>query len=171
METAMVPTVGRNVYFSPEPGQHSAGGEIVRLDAQPLLAFVVYVHSDELVNLVVLDHTGARHKLTSVPFAPPSVPFRGAHAYWMPYQIGQARTPRPEAPPPSIDRASFTGEQLRGAYTEVADHGNNPNSHLAVGGDANTGVGEPASDGGSTLSVESVGQPLSGAPVIEGRPA
>ncbi len=116
MQTAMVPTVGRNVYFEPGEGQHSQNGKVVQFagdaDApqstqQPLLGFVCYVHSDELVNLLVIDHTGNGHSLTSVPFIPAGVPVPkdGPYAYWMPYQVGQHRAQTvPQEPPPEQRR-------------------------------------------------------------------
>lgn len=77
------PTVGRVVWFYKYvPGQGHKG---------PLAAHVAYVHSDSMVNLMVIDENGLPRSETSVYLrqegneAPQS-----NYCEWMPYQKGQA---------------------------------------------------------------------------------
>lgn len=77
------PTVGRVVWFYKYvPGQGHKG---------PLAAHVAHVHSDSMVNLMVIDEVGVAHGATSVHLrqdgdeAPQS-----NYCEWMPYQKGQA---------------------------------------------------------------------------------
>lgn len=82
----IVPTISRKVWFwahMPNGGYSSA---------QPEDATVVFVHSDNYVNLRVTDHSGVSRAETSVFLwdgegAQPDT----RHAQWMPYQIGQAK--------------------------------------------------------------------------------
>jgi hypothetical protein len=78
------PTVGRVVWFYRFSGAglgHSG----------PLAAHVAKVHSDRMLNVMVINETGT-------PFAAPSVPLiqdgeevpASDYCCWMPYQIGQA---------------------------------------------------------------------------------
>lgn len=78
------PTVGRVVWFYKYvPGQGHKG---------PLAAHVAHVHSDAMVNLMVIDEMGTPRSETSVHlrqdigYAPPE----GDYCEWMPYQKGQA---------------------------------------------------------------------------------
>ena len=84
------PTIGRKVWYW--PSELDKGSMSVRDNKQPLDATIVFVATDNLVNLCVLDHIGR-------PFCRPEVlllqvqadadeirPF----AEWMPYQKGQA---------------------------------------------------------------------------------
>lgn len=90
------PTVGRKVWYRPTAFDKSGpGGMHAALD-QPLDATVVYVHSDRMVNLLVVDHMGRSFPKTSVQLlqegdTPPAVTGGGGYAEWMPYQQGQAR--------------------------------------------------------------------------------
>ncbi len=88
------PTVGRKVWFFPGDS-HLGDGWIIHNGnpAQPMDATITYVWSDNLVNLLVLDHAGNAHRATSVPLAQPgdNRVYRYRHAQWMPYQIGQAK--------------------------------------------------------------------------------
>ena len=86
----MKPTVGRVVYYNNNSEHQSA-------------AIIAYVHTDESVNLMVIDQNGNPSGRTSV--------MRGAGAYqwdWMPYQKAKAEAeagdhnsesaePRPES--------------------------------------------------------------------------
>lgn len=77
----ITPTVGRVVLF------HQA----VPHD-QPYAATIAYVHSDRMVNLSVVDHSGVQFGTTSVPLLQDGdpVPENGYYCEWMPYQKGQA---------------------------------------------------------------------------------
>lgn len=89
-ETKVIePTIGRKVWYVPA----LADGDIRTNDeTQPLDATIVYVWGTRLVNLQVVDHTGATHVRTSVTLAQPGddVQKGGRYAQWMPYQVGQA---------------------------------------------------------------------------------
>lgn len=84
------PTVGRVVWFYKYvDGQGHKG---------PLAGHVAQVHSDAMVNLMVIDENGNPRSETSVPLyqddlSPPS----GDYCRWMPYQIGQARAAATDA--------------------------------------------------------------------------
>ncbi len=79
------PTVGRVVWFhqmTPDvfPGSHEARA-----------AIIAHVHSDRLVNLMVIDANGNTLSRTSITLVQEGddVP-TWAHCAWMPYQKGQA---------------------------------------------------------------------------------
>lgn len=114
------PTIGRKLWYWPSnadrhigldyvPGPHNP--PIVAHDfSQPCDATVVYVHSDNLVNLRVTDHNGNTHARTSVHLVQEGeAPDAGeAFAEWMPYQVGQAKKHEGEdgtktSPPPPAD--------------------------------------------------------------------
>ncbi len=58
----------------------------------PLAAHVCKVHSDRMVNLMVIGESGVPFSETSVPLVQPNeeVP-AGNYCSWMPYQVGQAQ--------------------------------------------------------------------------------
>lgn len=76
------PTIGRQVWFwrvAPGPGD------------QPEAATVAYVHTDQLVNLQVLDHNGIARRETAVPLVQEGdEQLEGFYCEWMPFQKGQA---------------------------------------------------------------------------------
>ena len=79
------PTVGRVVLFHPAFIQDSGTNE------ETCAAIVVYVWSDELVNLAVFDSNGVCRAETSVAlFQGDGVRPSDRYAEWMPYQQGQA---------------------------------------------------------------------------------
>lgn len=76
------PTVGRVVYF------HQYG---VDDDSEPWAAIIAHVHSDRLVNLMVVTPQGATAMRLCVELVQEGEPPKdSAFARWMPYQIGQA---------------------------------------------------------------------------------
>ncbi len=74
------PTVGRVVWFWPEPPKTSA--------CQPCSAQVAFVHSDRMINVGGFDHNGKPIAATSVPLLQDEdfPPAHGPYACWMPYQ-------------------------------------------------------------------------------------
>jgi hypothetical protein len=89
---AIAPTIGRRVWFHPDPNMGSTGF-VVNSKDQPLNAGVVYVWSDRMVNLDVTDHAGNHHAFTSVTLVQPGDPAPGSGSWceWMPYQVKQAQ--------------------------------------------------------------------------------
>ena len=93
------PAIGRKVWAWGVPG-------VMYSPVQPFDASIVYVWSDNYVNISYVDHAGAIHSATSVPL-------RDAIATdhhdvervvtWMPYQTGQALAQRAETPQPTSD--------------------------------------------------------------------
>jgi hypothetical protein len=91
--TAILPTVGRKIYFYP-----NGDPAVQQFDAQPIDATVVYVwpkvHPAEpsTMNLYLIDHAGATHFKTRVILVQDGdpIPSAGVYAQWMPYQVGQA---------------------------------------------------------------------------------
>lgn len=77
------PTVGRVVWFYKYIPEHGHKG--------PLAAHVAEVHSDSMVNLMVIDSDGTPHPRTSIPLIQEGgeKPL-GDFCEWMPYQKGQA---------------------------------------------------------------------------------
>jgi len=60
---------------------------------KPLMAHVVHVHNDDLVNLVVFDSVGHMHRRHHVPIVQEGGQYTAGdlpYAEWMPYQKGQA---------------------------------------------------------------------------------
>ena len=78
------PTVGRVVWFY----EYVAGAGHRN---RPLAAIVSLVHSDIMVNLMVISADGVPRSETSVPLVQEGheVP-QGVYCSWMPYQLGQA---------------------------------------------------------------------------------
>ncbi|HHA2676627.1 TPA: Gp49 family protein [Stenotrophomonas maltophilia] len=93
------PSVGRKVWFYPGGGMWPAGMQVFPAsdyDAgrpQPLDATIVYVHTDRLVSLRVIDHAGHAFPVRSVQLVQPGDEACGTghRAEWMPYQVGQAK--------------------------------------------------------------------------------
>ncbi len=94
-------TIGRNVLLIAAAslissiGAAFVVGKLVQHDpAQPFTATITYVHSDSLVNLVVHDHNGHSHALTSVQLLQPDAVATATpgttYAYWPDYSAGQA---------------------------------------------------------------------------------
>lgn len=83
----ITPTIGRKVwYFPPE-------GEGTKLGNQAFDATVIFVHSDSMVNLAIVDHVGRQMVREHVVLlqdgkAPGQLK---SHCEWMPYQVGQAK--------------------------------------------------------------------------------
>lgn len=76
------PTVGRVVWFYKYiPSQGYKG---------PLAGHVAFVHSDTMVNLMVIDENGHPRSETSVLLVQDGQPPSGDYCTWMPYQKGQA---------------------------------------------------------------------------------
>lgn len=87
----MHPTVGRVVWFRPNGAMMP--GHLKFDPEQPAKADVVFVHSDTMVNLLVVDHNGTTHPMSSLPLRDPDdAPMAPGQPYceWMPYQLGQA---------------------------------------------------------------------------------
>ncbi len=81
------PTNGRVVLYTPPKSSdlpHSFG--------QTLAALIAHVHSDKMVNLMVIDANGHPHSITSVDLIQEgdTKPEWGNYCEWMPYQKGQA---------------------------------------------------------------------------------
>ena len=93
--TKIIPTIGRKVWFTPA----ATDTKIVWRDKkQKLDATVVYVWTDVMVDLFVVDQSGITWFKQSVPLLsgvpnPGSAGYTaslGYYAEWMPYQLGQA---------------------------------------------------------------------------------
>jgi hypothetical protein len=85
------PTVGRKVYFWPQGNDRSLYNII---DAtQPLDATILFVHGNECINILVIDHMGHPHFVDKANLVQPEMsPVPGfSHVAWMPYQVGQAQ--------------------------------------------------------------------------------
>lgn len=91
------PTVGRVVWF--HPGQGDVAGdkfpqryaETAQFNDQPMVAHVVCVWSDRLVNIIVFDHAGVAHPIRSCTLVQEGdIPPKSRYVEWMPYQKGQA---------------------------------------------------------------------------------
>jgi hypothetical protein len=76
------PTIGRVIWFYPTAD--SSG--------QAQAAFVIYVHGDRMINVAGFNHYGTAFSQNSCQLVQEgdSEP-TGAHARWMPYQMGQAK--------------------------------------------------------------------------------
>lgn len=83
MSTLIKPTIGRVVWFYPTIEHYEAS-------VQPHAALVVYVHGERCVNLACFDSNGTPYSKTSVQLVQEGDVAHGAHARWMPYQLGHA---------------------------------------------------------------------------------
>lgn len=88
----IAPSVGRKVHFYPGNVQFHSQPYCINPEV-PMDATVVYVWSDRMVNLHVVDHIGQVHALTSVTLRQPDdvIAEGAAYAEWMPFQVGQVR--------------------------------------------------------------------------------
>jgi len=77
------PTVGRIVYYWPQPGEMS------HVHEQPFAAQITHVWGQGCVNLSILNENGVRYAKTSVMLAQdrPAVP---GECGWMDYQVTKA---------------------------------------------------------------------------------
>lgn len=83
MESPIKPTVGRKVYFFPAK---QSGSRFNILDSdQPLDATILFVHSNNVVNLLVVDHMGHTSREHMVEHGSQD----GDHWEWMPYQLNK----------------------------------------------------------------------------------
>lgn len=97
MNLPIVPTIGRIVWYRPDPvNDYGMIGieEAVKPDGQAFSAQICRVWSDNCVNLRITDHNGVGHIRTSVYLRQP-IDDRptGSYCEWMPYQVGQALKP------------------------------------------------------------------------------
>ena len=100
---SMKPSIGRKVWFYDS-------STFVGMDPrQAFDATIIYVWSDECVNLKVTDHNGNDRVETSVLLREPQAGDEhgiGPCATWMPFQVGQARAQQPAvnkaAPAPQV---------------------------------------------------------------------
>jgi hypothetical protein len=88
MITTIKPTVGRVVFYRDRHDQY-----------QPNTAIITYVYSDYSVeagkiDIASFDHLGEPYKRIAVTLVQDGElpPVDGKYAYWMPYQLGQAKT-------------------------------------------------------------------------------
>lgn len=128
------PTIGRVVWFYPHG--HREG-------SLPHAAMIAFVHSDELVNLGVLDPNGRHYNETSVTLVQDgdAAPESGRYATWMPFQIGQAKKVEAEnrrTEPANPDGG--TTSQTDGEPTGDATTG--PDGHEANAGQETQQAGE-----------------------------
>lgn len=90
--TDIVPTIGQVVWYWPTKIDQKTGAAVDY--AQPHAATISYVHSNELVNLAIVDATGRAYKKENVQLLSTEVK-RGEKelgvAEWPPYQKGQAK--------------------------------------------------------------------------------
>lgn len=88
--SAILPTVGRKVWF--RPNGHLQLGMTELYSGTPMDATVVYVWGPNMVNLLVVDHVGNQFPVNSVTLAGPDTPIPSwSYCEWMPYQLGQAK--------------------------------------------------------------------------------
>lgn len=89
------PTVGRVVWY--RPALHNAHAAAANENTR-YAAMIAFVHSDNMVNLGILDPNGVHFNQTSVTLVSPGEPCNPGQCEWMPYQVGQAaRTEAAEA--------------------------------------------------------------------------
>ena len=88
--TKIAPTIGRVVWFYPNGSDTFFNNWLE--PPEKLAAIVSHVHSDTMVNLMVIDPNGNPHSRTSVALVQEieDTPKMGFYCAWMPYQKGQA---------------------------------------------------------------------------------
>jgi hypothetical protein len=82
------PTVGRVVHYHPPLTDHRA----LVLQGEPLAAIIAFVHSDTLINILLIYHDGTTEGRKNVRLEQ-DTPLDNATedlCRWMPYQTGQA---------------------------------------------------------------------------------
>ncbi|MET3514348.1 hypothetical protein ABIC63_002120 [Pseudacidovorax sp. 1753] len=91
-KTIIPPTVGRVVWYYPDPRSGESGFQ-PPFKGAPLAAIIACVHSATMVNLTVFDANGAPHSRTSVELVHDESELSNdlrPFCTWMPYQKGQA---------------------------------------------------------------------------------
>jgi hypothetical protein len=102
------PTIGRKVWYRPSAADKAGNFGMAQYGDQPLDATIIAVWGDSMVNLHVIDHAGKTFTLTSTKLLqegdeiPRDADGKdvGRYAYWMPYQVGQAKKHSEPAPLP-----------------------------------------------------------------------
>lgn len=88
---AIVPTVGRKMYYRP-----NGFGNFTQFDDQPLDATVLWVDPTDTnsVCLSVIDHAGCHSYHSHVPVVQPEeiTPVNTGYVEWVPYQVAQEQT-------------------------------------------------------------------------------
>lgn len=107
------PTIGRVVWYHPEPNME-----------QPNAALVSHVWSDTCVNLSCFDANGSHYIATSVPLVQDEDSQRPRLNYceWMPYQKGQAA----KQDEVSIHKIAKVCHEVNRAYCESIGDGSQP---------------------------------------------
>lgn len=127
----ITPAIGREVWFWPNGVWDHSGPEVEKpfvIDrSQALDATIVFVHNDQLVNLLVRDHKGEQCAIRQVYLRQPGCDTpTGFYCEWMPYQ--QAQAVEAPAVAPAAD------DTLKEAWLEATKAGE-------AGGGACTGCG------------------------------
>jgi len=82
------PTIGRIVWYHPAPGSRMIK------DEQPCAGQVCMVHSDDVVNLSVVDHYGVQHSKVNVSLVQDGSVPEGEYCEWPQAE----KEPAPETP-------------------------------------------------------------------------
>lgn len=90
------PEPSRHVHFI--PWTEDAGGGVFS-PGQPHAGVIAHVHSDRLVNLMVIDKNGQPLSRTSVPLVQPQdeTPTGYDYCRWMPYTVEQEKKRQQQA--------------------------------------------------------------------------
>ncbi len=102
------PTVGRKVWYWPSTYDKTGPVPMTQQTGQPLDATVIAVHSDRMVNVLVVDVMGRQFPVLSCDLLQPGDPVRasesgqviGRYVEWMPFQVGHPKA-KEEWPEPS----------------------------------------------------------------------
>jgi hypothetical protein len=87
------PTIGRKLYFKPTLFQINEMRATYLDLSQPFDATIVFVHEDATINIAGYDHNGVGYKALNIPLIQDGdePPEDESYAYWMPYQVQQAK--------------------------------------------------------------------------------
>jgi hypothetical protein len=118
--TRIKPTVGRKLYFYPN------GDKTVNSldDSQPIDATIIFVWSEAIVSLHIVDHLGGMQMRPSVHLIqdndPIPAPGGGGYAKWIPFQVGQAKAQEAPQAPASMQPSAYTST-FQGALAALKD--------------------------------------------------
>ena len=110
----ITPTVGRKVWYRPSEHDRTGPSPMQGSQDAPLDATIVSVHSDRMVNLLVVDAVARSFPVLSATLVQPGdeTPVTGRYCEWMPFQVSTAQGASEMVKLPVIDQLGDVKSKL-----------------------------------------------------------